>query len=153
MGTRSNVRVYDNDGDEILVTLYRQFDGYPTGMGSDIKSILNDGNVTIVNGYGGDQECPTHFNGMGCLAAYLIGQLKGIPDDEPYTRCIGNVYIFPPNHEPGQSWEEYLYDLYIQNDQLYIDVYELRYVEDSEDKKRHVLYTGPLSDFDPESVE
>ena len=47
MGTRSLTYVYDND-DVPVVCMYRQFDGYPTGHGSELAHFLVP--FKIVNG-------------------------------------------------------------------------------------------------------
>ena len=41
MGTRTLVHI--KDGKKTIATIYRQYDGYPSGMGEDIKRILNKG--------------------------------------------------------------------------------------------------------------
>lgn len=133
MGTRSTTTIIDNDGQR-LVMIYRQFDGYPTGMGADIKNILDDGKAKLVNGYGLDQDNPQIFNGMGDLAAYLIGKLKTSGE-----KTIGNVYIFPPDN----GGEEYNYTLSVKNDQVHLTL----------EGHGYDLYDGPLVDFDPEEAE
>ena len=85
MGTRATVTVFEDN--KPLVTIYRQMDGYLTGLGQDIKDALNGGDVRIGNGYSTGDATPKAFNGMGCMAAYLIGKLKGSD--------IGSVYIQP----------------------------------------------------------
>src|SRR5687767_2029853 len=65
MGTRSLTIVEEVGGAEICV-LYRQYDGYPTGHGAELKSFLEG--IQIVNGLSlGDQKRTA--NGMDCLAA------------------------------------------------------------------------------------
>lgn len=102
MGTRSLTHIKgDRWGDaepETLVTIYRQFDGYPEGIGDEIAAFLRGRNV--VNGLGSDAG-PKISNGMGCLAASLVGHLKG---DEP-----GNVYIYPP--DASDCGEEFVYTI------------------------------------------
>ena len=66
MGTRSLTHIQDNNG-KVLTTIYRQYDGYLSGMGNDIKKIL--GGKTVVNGYN-DPE--TQVNGIECAAEMLI---------------------------------------------------------------------------------
>jgi hypothetical protein len=97
MGTRSLTHIYNNDG-ALLLTMYRQFDGYPEGMGLDLAKFISQ--FTIVNGIGSDQEGKI-ANGMGCLAAQLIAELKD---------CVGNVYIYPPNSK--DCWEEFTYHIF-----------------------------------------
>jgi hypothetical protein len=133
MGTRSIVHV--KDGRKTIVTLYRQFDGYPSGMGDDIKRILNNGEVEILNGYNGSSKIPAHFNGMGCLAAFLIGELK--------EQKIGNVYIIPTNSS-GHG-EEYVYTISQKNNQVYMKV--------QDDWNKTILFNGLLKDFSGDIAE
>ena len=132
MGTRTLVHI--KDGKKTIATIYRQYDGYPTGMGDDIKEALNDGIVTILNGFG-NQTVPSHFNGMGCLAAFLIGELK--------QKKIGNVYIFAPNSK--DVGEEFTYTLSEVDGKV-----KLKVVENYNNK---TIFNGLLKDFDGETVE
>lgn len=101
MGTRCLVHIKSEGlNSPTLVTLYRQYDGYPNGIGRDIQEILGDGKGKILNGFG-SQDTPEFFNGMGCLAAWVIKELK---------ERIGNVYIYPPDSEG--CGEEYTYIIY-----------------------------------------
>jgi len=128
MGTRAVIDIEDEDG-KVLVTIYRQFDGYPLGLGADIKKIL--GNPRIVNGFSLlKDKTPEAFNGMGCLAAYLIGQLK---------TEIGNVYIRHHSDNPKEDcWAEFFYKLMPSaNMQLLIQVFDLT--------KNELIYNGPLA--------
>ncbi len=97
MGTRSLTYVYNDETP--MLCLYRQFDGYPSGHGAQVAEFLQG--RTIVNGYGtGTPEKAS--NGMGCLAASLIGLLK---------EGIGNIYVYPI--ELGQdAWQDYEYHIY-----------------------------------------
>lgn len=83
MGTRSLTYVYDND--EPIICMYRQFDGYPTGHGSELANFLLP--FKIVNGHSGDAQMGKVANGMGCLAAQLVGYFK---------TCVGNFYLYAP---------------------------------------------------------
>jgi hypothetical protein len=132
MGTRTLVHI--KDGKKTIATIYRQYDGYPTGMGNDIKEALNLGNVTILNGFGG-QTVPSHFNGMGCLTAYLIGELK--------NKKIGNVYIFPANSK--DVGEEFTYTLSESGGEVKLKV--------TESYNNKTIFNGLLKDFDGETVE
>lgn len=154
MGTRSNVRFRD-DGGRILTCVYRQYDGYPSGMGNDLLNILNGGDVEITNGFGGDQAAPAVFNGMGCMAAYVIGALK--------QARIGNVYMYPSDHEPGSCGEEYLYEFYlaVPNRETPRKVLHLKVVgigfawepEYAYSAPDVVLYNGPFSEFTMEECD
>lgn len=90
MGTRSTIAIYENT--KHLVTIYQQYDGYPSGVGLQLAKFVNSGK--LVNGLGGDKGLV--FNGMGCLAAALIKEFKDGP---------GGTYIVPE----GQEEEEYNY--------------------------------------------
>lgn len=79
MGTRSLTSIRE-DG-KVLVNIYRQFDGYPSGHGQDLSRFLNS--RTMANGISGNGR--SVFNGPGCMAAQLIRHLK---DDE-----AGNIYV------------------------------------------------------------
>jgi len=136
MGTRSLTHIKDSEN-RTLVTIYRQFDGYPTGHGDDMKRILNDGVVTLKNGYHLSDESPTVFNGMGCMAAYLIGELK---------EGIGNIYIVPiPTENDDPGWEEYVYTLYPVDTELCMKVWDVH--------REEFIFSDRLRKFDGETVE
>lgn len=138
MGTRSLTAI-QSEGKEIAL-IYRQFDGYPTGMGADIKRVLK--NIRIVNGIT-DRNARV-ANGMECLAAQLV---KGVKDG------VGNVYLYSPGMR--DCGEEYIYTLYVggakqknphrDGQVLYLKVY---YVWG-----KKTLYNGPLSGFNPKAAE
>lgn len=128
MGTRSLTHIYEKANNHApLVTIYRQFDGYPSGMGADIKEAL--GSRKLVNGFSNPN---TECNGMGCAAAMLVGALKE-------GEC-GNVYIYPPGSEGCD--EEFTYRLYPDGEAFRI-VIEAGF---------DVIYDGPLHHLDPETV-
>jgi hypothetical protein len=97
MGTRSLTYVYD--GDEPVVCMYGQFDGYPSGLGADLADFLHDGKV--INGipFGAKGKM---FNGMGCLAAQLVAKFKV---------GVGNFYLYPVKQNQD-CWQEYEYHIY-----------------------------------------
>ena len=85
MGTRSLTFTYDSTGGTIFC-LYRQFDGYPEGHGSDLAEILNN----------------TDNNGMECLSASIVAKLK--------TGAY-NTYIYPSEtDDAGQEYEYHVYE-------------------------------------------
>ena len=135
MGTRTIVHLKDENNKTIL-TLYRQYDGYPTGMGNDIKKILNNGVVEIRNGFTTKDQIPRQFNGMGCLSAFLVGELK--------NKKIGNVYIQAPNTK--DMGEDYTYTLSLSK----LGTLKLKVVENYKNK---TIFDGLLSAFDGEQVE
>lgn len=123
MGTRSLTTFIEQWTDEKtqkkkqnkIVTLYRQFDGYPSGMGVDLAEFLASGKM--VNGISlGESELV--FNGMGCLAAQAIAYFK---------EGAGGYYL----HRGGTTncWEEYRYNVIFDEDkkELILEVYEVGY--------------------------
>ena len=98
MGTRHLTYIY-GDSDTILLCMYGQWDGYPSGHGADLAQFLNSFDA-IVNGIPvGDKR--KMANGMGCLAAQLVAHFK---------KEVGQYYIYPPKlgHD---CWQEYEYHI------------------------------------------
>lgn len=108
MGTRARVNVFD--GNQILVSIYRQMDGYPNGLGREVAEFCAA--RTIVNGYSPAMTAKNHVNGMGCLAAQLIEHLKG--------GDIGSIYI--RDTSPDSHGERYSYNLRNKDGQIWMDV-------------------------------
>ena len=104
MGTRSLTFVYDSTGDngesEPIMCIYRQYDGYPSGHGHELAQFL--GSKTLVNGFGG-VDLEVEANGMSCLAAQLVVQLK---------HGVGGIYIYAPvlGRDYSQDYEYHVYD-------------------------------------------
>ena len=110
MGTRSLTRVIetykDDNGKEkkqLLVTMYRQYDGYPSGHGQELADFLNAGKVVNGLGVGNTQKL---FNGAGCLAAQMVSHFKG---DE-----AGGIYLYPNNTK--DVWQNYEYHVLVDFD-------------------------------------
>ena len=98
MGTRCLTFVYD--GNVPVINIYRQFDGYPSGHGHELAQFLNS--KILVNGYG--EQNSAEANGMGCLAAQLIVQLK---------HGVGGIYIYPV--ASTDCFQDYEYHVYENN--------------------------------------
>lgn len=137
MGTRSTT-VIKGDVWEVgkeaptLVTLYRQFDGYPEGHGQELADIMRSKRVR-----NGLREEGSFANGMGCLAAQII---KGLKKEE------GNIYIVPN----GEREEEYHYIIYAKGIQPYPrEGAEIFMTIKNDDK---ILYDGPVDEFDAKIV-
>lgn len=98
MGTRATVHIYE--GTEHLVSLYKQFDGYTSGLGAELAEFVLSGK--LVNGIPGvsNEKGPLYFNGAGCFTAALIAKLKDGP---------GNLYVIPDKN----SSEEYNYTVWV----------------------------------------
>ena len=129
MGTRSLTRVHDvwgEDRDEILINMYRQYDGYPEGHGVDLVEFL-DGRVV---GNGISMNAPEKFsNGAACLAAQLVANFKS--PNEP-----GGFYLYPADAQDcGQDYE---YDIFVQpNEEITVKVTDYR----------TVIFEGTVEEF------
>ena len=96
--------------DKVLVSIYHHYDGYPEYLGVTLANYLED--KKIVNGLG-DRNTPV-FNGLGCMAASIIKELK----DEP-----GNVYIEDPERPHG--WLDYEYYVWGDyNKDIWISIFD-----------------------------
>ena len=95
MGTRCLTFVYD--GDVPVINVYRQFDGYPSGHGHELAQFLDS--KILVNGF--TDKNAAQANGMGCLAAQLIVQLK---------HGVGGIYIYPVSST--DCFQDYEYHVY-----------------------------------------
>lgn len=111
-----------------IVTIYRQMDGYPEGMGLDLAEFLAEG--TVVNGlsYG---EKKRVFNGMGCLAAQVVAHLKD---------GAGSIYLEKPR---AADWEDYTYEIESNGEQkpLTFRCFEIH------TKGRKKIFEGTPQDF------
>lgn len=102
MGTRSLTNVRDSD-EAILVTMYRQMDGYPTGHGAELADFLSP--FTICNGFSPGAEGAI-ANGPGCLAAQIVEYFKS-------QSPLGGIYLYPPG--TTDCGEEYIYDVCVND--------------------------------------
>jgi hypothetical protein len=97
MGTRSLTFVYD--GEQPIINMYRQFDGYPSGHGQELAEFLNSFDA-ITNGISLGENRKT-ANGMGCLAAQMIVNFKN---------GVGGFYIY--SVDSTDCWQDYEYHVY-----------------------------------------
>lgn len=104
MGTRSITHIKE-DG-KTIATIYRQYDGYPSGHGSDLLEMLQG--IKLTNGFGFGAKYGEVANGMGCLAALVISELK--------SEQVGGVYIYPPKSQ--NVGEEYIYTIKEKNGKI-----------------------------------
>lgn len=136
MGTRSLttfIEKWTDDKGKVhqtkIVTMYRQFDGYPSGHGIDLANFLAGGKV--VNGIS-PSEKELVFNGMGCLAAQAVAHFKTGP---------GGIYL----HRGGTTncWEQYRYEVIVDDDTkgLTLKCYEVG------NKRSKLLFEGTPQDF------
>ena len=118
MATRATVSVarreegvsFSEKPNKTIVDIYHHYDGYPEGLGVTLASYLDD--FVITNGLGRDNDYV--FNGLGCLAASLVAELKDGP---------GNVYIEDP--ERPHSWLDYKYYVWgDDNKDIWISIFD-----------------------------
>lgn len=126
MGTRSTTHIFNVEGKH-LVSMYKQFDGYPTGHGQELADFLKA--RTIVNGFG-SETAATHANGMGCLAAQIVAHFKD---------GIGGYYITPEDDR-----QEYNYFVTIKDGKIHLKC---------ESEYSGLLYSGLASGFNGKRVE
>lgn len=137
MGTRSLTTFIETYKDEEtgkqkkqeIVTMYRQYDGYPEGHGSDLAEFLSTGE--LVNGIGMNDKIV--FNGMGCLSAQVVAHFK---------EGAGGIYLQRANKD---SWENYRYQVIGDFDtkELTIKILEVGYMKgDRYCKGTRTLFEG-----------
>ena len=142
MGTRSLTRVIETYKDnrtqkqvkKQLINMYRQYDGYPSGMGADLVEFLDGSKV--VNGLSSDDMRSTRvFNGAGCLAAQLVAHFK---------QGAGNIYIEPTSAK--DCGQEYEYEIVVDFDtkKLTLRCLEIGYIDKKGNyvNKKRVLFEG-----------
>ena len=95
---------FSEEPNKTIVDIYHHWDGYPEGLGVTLADYLDGKKIT--NGLGRDND--NLFNGMGCLAASIVAELKDGP---------GDVYIEPRD---SHGWIDYQY--YIWGD-TYKDIW------------------------------
>ena len=147
MGTRSLTRVFntyknENKNKQVknqLVNMYRQYDGYPEGHGTELADFLKSGKV--VNGIGSTNETERLFNGAGCLAAQMIAHFKN---------GAGGFYIEPITAKDcGQEFE---YEVIVDFDtkQVTMKCFEIGYINKKGEYKngKKLLFEGRPSEFD-----
>ena len=148
MGTRCLTEV--REGNTVLVTMYRQFDGYLSGHGAELKTAF--GKTKLVNGISGADK-GSIANGLGCLAAQVVAKFKNGP---------GGFYLEAPGAR--DVGEEYVYILSGRDGKIWLEIYEggvtyfgLSQKDVGQDEKRpeasKPIYSGLLSEFDPKKVE
>ena len=95
---------------QTIVDIYHHWDGYPEGLGVTLANYLLG--TRIVNGIGPKDNEDVIFNGMGCLAASIVAELKDGP---------GNVYIEP---RESHGWIDYQYYIWGDTDkEIWISIF------------------------------
>jgi len=96
MGTRSLTKFINAEG-ETCALAYKQYDGYPTGYGTDLATFLSQ--FTVVNGIPVGDSLKL-ANGIECLAAQVVAEFKD---------GAGGYYLYPTNYE--DCGQEYYYTI------------------------------------------
>jgi hypothetical protein len=144
MGTRSLTRVIetwcDDNGKqkkELLVTMYRQFDGYPDGHGEELADFIKSGKV--VNGLGAHDG--KVFNGAGCFAAQMVSHFKG--------NEAGKFYIY--SNKVKDAGQDYEYHVLVDFDtkEITLKCFECGFIkkDGSYSKRNKLLFSGKAVDF------
>lgn len=112
MGTRALTKIYDERGQHI-VTMYRQFDGYPEEHGLQLGEFLSE--RKLINGIsmGRGESESNSANGMGCLAAQVVAHFKN-------EAGLGGIYLF---RERETDHEDFTYEIRVKNDEYHITVH------------------------------
>ena len=142
MGTRATIHIakreegvsFSEIPEKKIVSIYHHYDGYPEGHGLDLSAFLN--NFRVVNGLGVNIPKKT-ANGMGCLAASLVAELKDGP---------GNVYI---EDRGTHGWIDYYYVIWGDTDkEIWISIFdEGECIFVGKPEKLLEKYDGKLHDF------
>jgi len=104
MSVRSLTVVLNKDSQE-LMTMYRHGGGDPEQHGQELADFLTRGR--LVNGFTTEERQTWVFNGMGCLAAWIVAEFKDGP---------GIVYLLPAGTR--DIGEDYVYTVYAQNERI-----------------------------------
>ena len=119
MGTRATIKIakreegvsFSEKPEKFMVSIYHHFDGYPEYLGVTLANYLEG--KKIVNGLGANRDAPV-FNGLGCMAASIIAELK---------EEAGNVYIEDPERPSG--WIDYEYYIWGDyNKDIWISIFD-----------------------------
>lgn len=127
----------DNGKKEILLTMYRQMDGYPNGHGLELAEFLLSGK--IVNGISLSEK-DTVFNGIGCLAASMIVNFK---------HHAGSIYIYSnKTKDAGQNYEYNIIYNY-NNNSILLKCFEIGYINNKNRyvSKKRTVFSGTPDEF------
>lgn len=106
MGTRSLTYVKDEKG-KTICCMYRQYDGYLEGHGSDLGKLLQA--KRLINGISSGATMETCANGMGCLAAQVVSHFKNE---------LGGIYLYPT--DTANVYQIYEYTVYNMDSVIWI---------------------------------
>lgn len=143
MGTRSLTVFKGDDGGQEIAVLYRQFDGYPSGHGNNLKTITPQ---FLTNGLQVGKDHRKTANGMSDLAVRTVCGLKMlnlIEDSLKIHEDAGNFYLEPAGtRDMGEEW---VYVLSPSGENVYLEVI---YCHEGK-----TVFSGYLKDFNPDNIE
>lgn len=123
MATSASIKFSDNNGN-FIANVYRHYDGYPEYLGKKLVELTS---APITNGISIPRPALGEvFNGMGCLVASVIAELKKAP---------GMVYLYTEDRF-GNCGEDYLYEVIENSEGTGVKVFvqnldgELEFVEE-----------------------
>tara|TARA_Y100001937_G_scaffold3659_1_gene4906 strand:- start:9834 stop:10316 length:483 start_codon:yes stop_codon:yes gene_type:complete len=143
MSTHALIIISNDDADTLRLTnsydyasIYIHFDGYPQGVGTELAEHLAGYRITA--GISGGVRTEKTANGMECLAAQVVGNLK---------EFVGNVYLTLNNDSFDDACVDYLY--FISPAPETPDEYGGSRVNIRVEAKTlgEVLFDGPVDDF------
>ena len=129
MSTCSLTFVKD-DTNRVVMNMYRQCDGYPSGLGAELYEFLKD--IKMVNGISVTKDNGKVANGAGCLAAQIVAHFKDGP---------GGVYLHPPSSK--DCGQEYEYHITADTSGITVKVVEAGWTM----RRAKTLYQGDLEGF------
>ena len=131
MGTRCLTEVYD--GEDLILRLYRQYDGYPEDHGKELATFICP--INFVNGFVSAVPKENQANGVGCFAAQLVAHFKTEP---------GSFYIESTKDEDLE--EEFVYKIYTADRME--DLSPLCYIKSIEVKNnKKIIFEGSRTEF------
>jgi len=149
MGTHA-ITIFLDEGDTEICRLYRQYDGFLTGHGEELKKALVNGKM--VNGI--DNSPGQKFNGSGDLAVQVIAYLKQTSvlnkihhGHEPELKDLnvlqaGGLYLYPAGEVDSSEYEYVVSPGQIgKPPNLIVRIYA------------NEIFNGSIKDFDPSRLE
>ncbi len=114
MITTAIIAVKENENDKDFATFYRQYDGYPKGLGKELLKYIQ--NKKVVNGFTSEDKFHEAFNGIGDFCASLVAYFKKDIGDfyivKADTRNVGEEYIYTIIIKEGEPIKLICYDVY-----------------------------------------
>jgi hypothetical protein len=114
MGTRAIIAIKEKEDDEDYCTIYKQFDGYPDGLGVELLEYVKD--TLVVNGFSSEHKFHKAFNGIGDFCASLVSYFKtDIGDfyiEKSGSRNMGEEFIYTIIVKEGQPIKLICHDVY-----------------------------------------